>query len=114
MINTCNSTGQATFVDADIAYACALYESVFDGKYRNIFCYVCNQPYPHHLQQLINMVHGGISAHTARVSFAALLDLGGQDTWAGQSEDEKAVDMNQCGATQFFDVVTVSRRDSEN
>ncbi|RUS71389.1 hypothetical protein EGW08_020844 [Elysia chlorotica] len=104
LIDTCNATGKARFHDPDIEQACFLYESVFNQTYRNMFCFLCNQRYPYSKQYLINIVQIGHPANTARVNFAALLDLSGEDTLAGQQES--TVQQEDCNATQVFDVVT--------
>ncbi|GFR70704.1 hypothetical protein ElyMa_002079300 [Elysia marginata] len=109
LIDTCNASGVTRFRDANIEAACAMYESVFDGIYRNLFCYICNQPFPYSLQYIESIVHWGYPANSARVSFAALLDLSGSDTWAGQAEEALGQE-DQCNSTQVFDVVTVSRK----
>ncbi|KAK3737546.1 hypothetical protein RRG08_007315 [Elysia crispata] len=108
LIDTCNASGKARFYDADIEQACALYESVFDGNYRNIFCYLCNQQYPYSMQYLINLVHVGYKANTARVSFAALLDLSGDEAWGEPLR--LTIENDHCTATQVFDVATCECR----
>ena len=101
LIDSCNASGTAGFRDPDIEQACALYESVFDGKYRNIFCFLCNEPRPYRLEELQQLVTTDSLIKVGRFDFAALLDFSGQ-------VEGDPVEVDQCNITQFLDVATVS------
>ncbi|GFO06400.1 adhesion g protein-coupled receptor e1 [Plakobranchus ocellatus] len=112
IIDVCNATGQSTFRIEELEEACALYDSVFDGRYRNMFCFLCNQEYPYSLERLRQKVHGGLTNNAARVSFAALFDFDGRDALMGEVV-EQLVDLDQCAASQFFDIVSCECRQAE-
>ncbi|GFO25550.1 adhesion g protein-coupled receptor e2 [Plakobranchus ocellatus] len=110
--DVCNATGLSRIRDAELEEACTLYDSVFDGKYRNMFCYLCNMEYPLSFEALRQHVQWGHTGNTARVSFGALLDFNGRDT-SIEEVVKLAVDLDQCTATQFFDVFTCGCRELE-
>ncbi|RUS71581.1 hypothetical protein EGW08_020659, partial [Elysia chlorotica] len=109
LIDSCNISGAVEFLDPEVEQACALYESVFDGKYRNMFCFLCNEPFPYDFMRLKNLVMTGFGANAARLDFAALLDL------SGQMDDpvEETRTVEHCNVTQYLDVDTCECRELE-
>lgn len=43
-VSACNMTGRWDVYDSVIEAACHAYSSVFKQKYKNIFCFLCNEP----------------------------------------------------------------------
>ncbi|XP_060606745.1 uncharacterized protein LOC132759038 [Ruditapes philippinarum] len=42
VISTCNVTGLWEIYDPDIEAGCAAYSTIYNFRYRNVFCYLCN------------------------------------------------------------------------
>ena len=47
----CNVTGDWAEYDAVTEAACHAYTDIYEGKYKNIFCFLCNEPKPYVLQR---------------------------------------------------------------
>ena len=45
-ITYCNQTGLMVSYDESLDYMCSSFKSIYDATYRNVFCYLCNEPNP--------------------------------------------------------------------
>ena len=100
-ITECNVTENLEVYDPVVEAACHAYTAVFDFKYNNIFCYLCNEP--------------GFSApgvciktpdHHVMISFTALLRFKPPPEDVTRPDVE---DLNSCRKTQIYDPLKVMR-----
>ncbi|KAK7466008.1 hypothetical protein BaRGS_00037445 [Batillaria attramentaria] len=79
VISTCNQTGLWSCYHQHVDYACANFTSVVFGKYKNVFCALCNGRYDYQRVKYDLLRWGGDQSNMARVSFFALLQLDDDD-----------------------------------
>ena len=94
-ISECNVTKQWELYDPVIEAACHAYTAVFDSRYNNLFCYLCNEP---------NFTAPGICQSviepTVMTSFSALLNFDSQQPSVQIPDD---VSSGSCEETQIYD-----------
>ena len=100
VVSRCNKTGEWAEYDAVTEAACHAYIDIYEGKYKNIFCYLCNLSKPYIMQSECTYGNSGVSP-----TFSALLKFRTpleehvliEDTFAEvQTEHE-------CKESQIFD-----------
>ena len=104
VISRCNVTGYWTEYDALKEAACHAYTDIFEGKYRNIFCFLCNEPKPYVLKPQCKDNQPG----PIRPTFSALLKF--TAPLEGQVPEETTLDKemgNKCKKSQIFDMYEV-------
>lgn len=99
-ISTCNETGLWKTHDPVIERACLAYTSIYDFKYRNVFCYLCNTDETSAPNSCSDNP-GGYEF----VSFSALLKI------PTVEEDNAVKQPDSCADNQVFDPVLVSYLD---
>ena len=97
VITSCNETGLWKHHNALIEDACLAYETVYDYRYRNAFCYMCNTG-----DDIAPELCLDIPGFNAFITFAALLKL--PDT----TETEVALMEDLCDEYHIHDPVLVS------
>lgn len=96
VVSACNETGLWDFYDPVIETACLAYTSLYNYKYKNMFCYICNTPSDREMFTAC-MSSGGPFIFE---SFSALLKLPPEET----DED----DMQKCSSHEIYDPVKVN------
>ena len=59
VISRCNETGEWEKYDAVTEAACHAYIDIYEGKYKNLFCYLCNRWRPYNLPPVCVYFDGG-------------------------------------------------------
>ena len=102
-INECNVTGLWKQYDPLVEAACHAYTAIYDSKYKNVFCFLCNEASPAAMpSQCVHIDPGDIS-----VPFCALLKF----SWtseANRAQDPVTPVENHCTQTQVYDPLNVS------
>ena len=95
VISSCNQTGLWEEYDPVIEAACHAYIAIYEGMYKNIFCYLCNMRKPYDLIQPVCVYQGGGPVWP---SFSALLKF-------TEPQQEKVLEEkeNNCTESQIFD-----------
>ena len=98
VIKECNVTGYWLEYNPVTEAACHAYTAIYNNKYNNIFCYLCNERQPYGLPNSCKTVH----EHRWLPSFSALLQFTPAPTTErsftlGRSETAK------CNETQIYD-----------
>lgn len=101
VISRCNETGEWEEYDAVTEAACHAYTDIYEGKYKNIFCRLCNTRRPYNLEPVC-VYDGG---RPVWPSFSALLKFTTPQEKTVQNDD-KVLDEkkeNTCLDSQIFD-----------
>ena len=104
-ISQCNQTGKMTSYDTSLDYVCPSFTSVFNGTYRNVFCYLCNEP---DAETTTCSYDDGMKPYNF-LSFTAVMDFNNNY----EEDDEDIYQLNleytcEESQNQFYDAYTVS------
>lgn len=100
-ISECNITGNWKVYDPVKEAACYAYTALYEGKYKNIFCFLCNEAEPYEIPSRCKDIGGG----PVWPSFSALLKFTLPQA-DNEELDEEA--NNGCKQTQISDTCKVS------
>ena len=97
----CNVTGYWEEYDALTEAACHAYTDIYEGKYKNIFCFLCNEPKPYVLRRECIYSDGG----PVWPNFSALLKFTAppEEQVPDEENNVDALTGNKCKKSQIFD-----------
>ena len=95
VISRCNETGEWEEYDAVTEAACHAYIDIYEGKYKNLFCYLCNSWRPYNLPPVCVY----FESRPPPPSFSALLKFTASQEETVPNENKE----NTCLESEIFD-----------
>lgn len=121
LVRSCNQSGEWSpkFYSKEIQRACQMYTSIFMGRFKNIFCFICNTGNDWTVTDIIDYIIetsslSGTIKPPGRLSFSALIDFGADYNHGKISVDKVIQEINttrftpECSQNEVLNNITCS------